>query len=70
MIHLMGENMKPIVNVDVPMPKKMLNALTLFETYCVASNISQVTEIDVQTFLTKRCGNPLASQFKTTYLYQ
>lgn len=62
--------MKPIVNVDVPMPKKMLNALTLFETYCIASNINQVTETDVQTFLTKRYDSPLANQFKPNYLYQ
>ena len=62
--------MKPIVNVDVPMPKKMLNALTLFETYCIASNINQVTETDVHTFLTQRYDSPLANQFKPAYLYQ
>jgi hypothetical protein len=62
--------MKPIVNVDVKMTKKMLNALTLFETYCLASNITLVTIDFVNEFLTKRFNESIAKQFKTEYLYQ
>jgi len=35
--------MTPTVNVDVPMSKPMLDALTLHETFCVASGIVSVT---------------------------
>jgi hypothetical protein len=61
--------MKPIVNVDIKMPKRMLNALTLFETYCLASNITLVTIDMVNEFLTKRFNQSMAKQFKPEYLY-
>jgi hypothetical protein len=61
--------MTPTVNVDVPMPKAMLDALTLHETYCVASGIESVTHESVCEFLSQRFGDPIANQFKTDYLY-
>ena len=61
--------MTPTVNVDVPMPKLMLNALTLHETFCIASGISEVTHESVRDFLTKRFGEQVANQFKPEYLY-
>jgi hypothetical protein len=61
--------MKPIVNVDVKMPKKMLNALTLYETYCLANNIS-ITNLDmVNEFLIKKFNESMAKEFKREYLY-
>jgi hypothetical protein len=62
--------MKPLVNVDVLMPKDMLEALSLFEAFCVGSNIQSVTIKDVSSFLINRYDNKLASQFKAEYLYQ
>lgn len=61
--------MTPTVNVDVPMPKSMLNALTLHETFCIALGISEVTHESVCDFLTKRFGEQVANQFKPEYLY-
>ena len=61
--------MTPTVNVDVPMPKSMLNALTLHETFCIASGISEVTHESVCDFLSKRFGEQIANQFKPEYLY-
>ena len=61
--------MKPIVNVDVKMPKRMLNALTLLETYCLASNITLVTNDMVNKFLTERCNASIAKEFNPDYLY-
>ena len=61
--------MKPIVNVDVKMPKRMLNALTLLETYCLASNITSVTNDMVSKFLIERCNASIAKEFKPNYLY-
>jgi hypothetical protein len=61
--------MSPIVNTDVKMPKVMLDALTLHETFCVASGISFVTTEQVQQFLTKRFNEKLANQFKPEYLF-
>ena len=59
--------MSPIVNTDVKMPKKMLKALTLHETFCVASGIDSVTEQQVKEFLAKRCN--FADDFKPEYLF-
>ena len=61
--------MTPTVNVDIPMSKPMLNALTLHETFCVASGIESVTEQSVHEFLTNRFGEQVANQFKPEYLY-
>jgi hypothetical protein len=61
--------MTPTVNVDVPMSKAMLDALTLHETYCVASGIESVTHESVCAFLSQRFGEPIANQFKPDYLY-
>jgi hypothetical protein len=61
--------MTPLVNVDVPMSKAMLDALTLHETYCVASGIETVTHESVCEFLSQRFGEQIANKFKPEYLY-
>jgi hypothetical protein len=61
--------MTPTVNVDVSMPKPILDALTLHETYCVASGIDTVTEQSVHKFLINKFGEQVANQFKPKYLY-
>jgi hypothetical protein len=62
-------NLLPIVNTEVKMPKKMLDALTLFETYCVVSNISSVTYQSVIDYLTSHYGIELSQHFKPEYLF-
>lgn len=62
--------MTPLVNVDVPMPRTMLDALTLHETYCIASGINNVTHQSVFEFLSERFGEQVANKFKPEYLYQ
>lgn len=61
--------MTPTVNTDVPMTKAMLDALTLHETYCVASGIEKVTHESVCEFLSQRFGEQMANQFHPNYLY-
>jgi len=61
--------MSPIVNTDVKMSKTMLDALTVHETFCMASGINHVTQEDVQNFLSKRFNPKLAQQFKSDYLF-
>jgi hypothetical protein len=61
--------MTPTVNTDIPMPKAMLNALTLHETFCIASGIEQVTHESVCEFLSQRFGEQVANKFKPEYLY-
>ena len=61
--------MSPIVNTDTKMPKAMLEALTLHETFCVASGIDAVTAEQVVEFLSKRFGQKLASQIDPSYLF-
>jgi hypothetical protein len=62
--------MSPIVNTDQKIPKTMLEALTLHETYCVASGIDSVTVDQVKEFLVKRFGQSLADKFKSEYLFR
>jgi hypothetical protein len=61
--------MKPIVNVDVKMPKKILNALTLLESYCIDNNIVSVKNVMVNKFLTEHYNESIAKKFKPNYLY-
>jgi protoporphyrinogen oxidase len=61
--------MTPLVNTEVPMSKAMLDALTLHETFCVASGIETVTHESVCEFLSQRFGEQVANKFKSEYLY-
>jgi hypothetical protein len=60
----------PTVNTEEKMPKAMLDALTLHETFCVASKIDSVTTEQVKEFLEKRFNKKLADQFKPEYLFR
>ena len=61
--------MKPYVNTDVKMPKKMLEALSLHETFCIMSNIKEVTEDSVKDWLINNFNDGIAKEFKSEYLY-
>jgi hypothetical protein len=61
--------LSPIVNTEIKMPAKMLNALSLHETRCVVTGVQSVTEESVKTFLTERYGEKLASTFNPKFLF-
>jgi hypothetical protein len=61
--------MTPIVNTEINMPDDMLKALSLFETFCIMSQIKNVTEEQVKNWLIKNNYNNLALKFQTNYLY-
>lgn len=61
--------LSPIVNTDIKMPAKMLNALGLHETRCVVTGVSEVTEESVKSFLTDRYGEKFASTFDPKFLF-
>ena len=61
--------MKPIVNTDVKMPKNMLKALTLFETYCMCYEKKETNTKEVQEFLKDHFNEDLANSFNDNYLY-
>jgi hypothetical protein len=61
--------MSPIVNTDTKMPKAMLDALTLHETFCVASGIDVVTTEQVKQFISQRFDQKLSDQFDPSYLF-
>lgn len=60
--------MTPMVNVDVKMPKALLRVLSLHETFCVVSGITEVTHDDVVRFIQEKAGDQMASLFKSEYL--
>jgi hypothetical protein len=61
--------LSPYVNVDVKMPKDVLEALTLHEFYCIGSKIKEVTPESVREFLTLRYSEKMANKFKPEYLF-
>ena len=61
--------MKTIVNTDVKMPKKMLRALTLFETYCMCHEQKETNTDEVKKFLKERFNEDMANSFKDNYLF-
>lgn len=61
--------LSPIVNTDVKMPAKMLDALGLHETICMVTGVHEVTEQLVVAFLVKRYGDKFAATFKPEYLF-
>jgi len=61
--------MKPTINCDVKMPKKMMEALNLYETHCVVFEIKTTTQEKVKAFITEKYNKKLADKFKDEYLY-
>jgi hypothetical protein len=61
--------LSPIVNTEIKMPAKMLNALSLHETRCVVTGVQSVTDESVKAFLTERYGEKLASTFNPKFLF-
>jgi hypothetical protein len=61
--------MKPFVNVDIPMPQDMLDALSMFECYCVGTKTHEVTAQTVINYLSTCYSKELASKFKPEYLF-
>jgi hypothetical protein len=61
--------MSPIVNTEVKMPQRMLEALTLHETYCVMSSITKVNESEVRQWLLKNFDQNMSDEFSSDYLF-
>ena len=61
--------LSPIVNTDIKMPAKMLEALGLHETRCIVTGVQSVTEESVKAFLTDRYSEKLANTFETKFLF-
>lgn len=61
--------LSPIVNTDVKMPAKMLEALGLHETRCIVTGVKEVSQESVKAFLTERFGEKLASKFEPRFLF-
>ena len=60
--------MYPRVNTYAKIPKRMLDALCIFEAFKVLAQDAPVTEDEVKSFLAERYGQKLADQFKPEYL--
>jgi hypothetical protein len=61
--------LSPIVNTEIKIPAKMLEALGLHETRCVVTGIQSVTEQSIKSFLTDRYGEKFANTFDTRFLF-
>jgi len=59
----------PIINTDVRMPRKMLDALNIHEAVCVVTHVETVTVDEVRTFLADRYGAKFAASFRPEYLF-
>jgi hypothetical protein len=65
----MEMKLSPIVNTEIKMTAKMLEALGLHETRCVVTGVKSVTKESVIAFLTKRYGEKFANTFDPKYLF-
>lgn len=65
----MSKTLSPMVNVDVKMPRKMMDALNSFEAISICTGVKSVTEDQVRQFLADRHGEKFAAQFKPEYLF-
>jgi hypothetical protein len=61
--------MKTTVNTNIKIPKKIMECLTLFETYCVIKNIQETNKDEVRSFIKEYYDEKLANKFKSKYLY-
>ena len=61
--------MKPTINCDVKMPKKMMEALNLYEMHCVVFEKKETTREEVKNFIQSKYNEKLAEKFKDEYLY-
>jgi hypothetical protein len=61
--------LSPIVNTEVKMSAKMLEALSLHEARCVVTGVHEVTDESVRKFLTERYSEKFASKFETKFLF-
>jgi len=62
-------NLSPVVNTEVKMPAKMLEALGLHETRCIVTGVYEVTEESVKSFLADRYSEKLANTFDSKFLF-
>ena len=62
--------MKTTVNTNIKMPKKILEVLALYETYCVVVNKQETTIDEVKAFIKKHYSEKLANKFKPEFFYQ
>jgi len=62
-------NLSPIVNTEVKMSAKMMEALSLHETRCIVTGVKEVTDQSVKAFLADRYGEKLASTFDPKFLF-
>jgi hypothetical protein len=60
--------MFPLVNTDIKMPKKLFEALGIYETVCAVTGVKKVSEDDVKKYLAENHGDDMANQFKPEYL--
>ena len=56
------------VNVDVPMSRPMMDALTVHEARCIFTRKKQVSEADVRQFLVDEFSQSLADEFTSDFL--
>lgn len=61
--------MFPMVNTEVKMPKKMFDALTVYEGVCAVTHVKSTDTEKVKAYLREKHGEKLAEQFKPEYLY-
>ena len=62
-------DLTPIINTDVKMPKKMMDALNRHEAICTVSGIKTVTVDSVLEFLQREYGAEFAAKFRPEYLF-
>lgn len=62
--------MKPIVNTEVDIPRKLFDALCLYETWCAAMQKHNTSEEEVKQWIANKFGLALAEKFHSKFLFE
>jgi len=59
-----------MINTDVKMPRKMMDALDLIECSSCVTGVKTITEAKIRSILTDRYGAKFAAGFKPEFMYK
>lgn len=58
------------VNTEVKMPKRMFDAIGIFEAICCVTGKKTCTEDEVRAYLREKHGDKLADAFRPEYMFK
>ena len=64
-----SKTLNPVINTNVKMGKKMMDALNRYEAICAVTKVKSVSANEVRAFLADSYDDAFASRFEDAFLY-